>query len=351
MSNSNKDFKEKLWDTIRSEIHPNNVHGESQLSVRCPFCGDSHKNLNSTHFYIKIDVNNNEEPVLFNCVRCDTGGVLSPQVMRMLEVHDIHINSELTSYNKKAVKSIYRSIGLKDNELKLKIQPSVQMDNTYIRNKKYIENRLGRSFTFEELEKLKVVLKFSDFLKFNKIEQITCHPKKAIMLNNDYVGFLTVRNEFINFRQVENNNKYGRRYEKYKVVPNLDNTRKFYSIPNQIDLMTPEPIVINIAEGVFDILGVFYHLHDGVQHNMIHVAACGAGFINVILYFIKKGIVGNVIINLYSDSDRSPQEYRKLYNQIKPWVHEINLFYNEKEKDYGVPLNRIKLIKKKIPIR
>lgn len=347
MDNSYQEIKSLLWDTIITEVVPSEKHSASQLSVRCPFCGDSKKNLNSTHMYIKIDIET-EEPILYHCFRCETSGILTPQVLRMLELNDIHLNSKVKMYNKKAVKSIHNSLGSKDNELNIKIPPSKETSETYIRNKKYIEKRLGRTFSFEELERLKVVFQLGDLLRYNEIDKITTYPKKAAMFHTDYVGFLTMRNEFINFRQVDDRMK-GKRYEKYSVVPNLDNTRNFYTIPNEIDIMSTDPIIINITEGIFDILGVFYHIDDAVQHNTIHAAACGAGFLNVVQYFIQKGIFGNVIINLYSDSDRGPEYYRKLHKLVSPWVSQINLFYNSIGKDYGVKLNEIKLIKRNIP--
>jgi hypothetical protein len=82
---------------------------------------------------------------------------------------------------------------------------------------------------------------------------------------------------------------------------------------------------------------------------MIYSAVCGSGYISVLKYFIQMGIFGNVTINIYSDKDRQPTFYNKLgIDEIKEWVDKINIFYNEKGKDFGVRKDEIKVIRKKL---
>jgi phosphomannomutase len=81
---------------------------------------------------------------------------------------------------------------------------------------------------------------------------------------------------------------------------------------------------------------------------MIYTAVCGAGYVTVIKYFIKMGVIDNVDINIYSDDDRHPNFYKPLVRELKPWVNDINLFYNEKSKDFGIPKKDIKIVKKRI---
>lgn len=340
------EFKVQLWNHIMDNIRPRRKINDSQLAIRCPFCGDSVKNPQSTHFYIKINMRE-DEPILFHCFRCDVSGILTPSVLRSLDLNNLHLNSALISYNNYAVKNKNYEIVVKDNELDFKVPIPDENDERNIKKKEYIENRLGIKTTFEELAGLKTILKLGQFLKYNKIEKITVSKEKAIMLHEDYVGFLTTRNEFINFRQVFPNNK-GRRYEKYSIFNNLDNTRKFYTIPNEIDILSNKKITINIAEGVFDILGIYYHIYEKERKNMIYTAACGSGFISVLKYFIKMGVFGNVKINIYSDSDRNVSFYKPLVKELKPWVDDFKIYYNELSKDYGVTKDEIRLVKKKI---
>jgi hypothetical protein len=144
---------------------------------------------------------------------------------------------------------------------------------------------------------------------------------------------------------VNNSNK---RYEKYPIFYSLDNTRQFYSIPNIIDILTPEYTEINIAEGVFDILGIFYHLKGGDRKNKIYVAVCGSGFNNVIKYLINLGVFGNnIILNIYSDSDKEVSHYKYIKKNLSVWFGEMNIYYNSIGKDYGVHEEKIKLIKRR----
>lgn len=339
------EFKTALWDRLM-ELPVRKKHNSQQLSIRCPFCGDSRKNPKSTHFYIKINFKE-DEPVVFNCFKCDTSGIMNPSVLRTIGINDLDINSSLLSYNKKAMRGMKRQLGVTDNNFNFKIPVADPNNERNIVKKDYLDERLGIKTTFEELANLRVIFRFIDFLKINEIDTITTSKQKAIMLNNDYMGFLTTRQEFINFRQVYTENK-GKRYEKYSIFSNIDNTRKFYTIPNEVDLLSPKKFTINIAEGVFDILGIYYHIYEKENKNMIYTAACGSGFTSVIKYFIKMGVFNNVDINIFSDEDHPPAFYKKLVKEIQPWVDTINLYYNERYKDYGVAKNKIKIIRKKI---
>lgn len=318
---------------------------KTQLAIRCPFCGDS-RTQSSTHFYIKIDLNK-DIPVLYHCFRCESSGLLTPSVLRTLDIHDLTLNSSLIQYNNEAVKVANKSLGITDNKCDFTVPEWDEDDENNNLKKKYFEERLGIETTFEELQEMKIILKLGQFLRHNKIDSITTGQEKAVALNNKYLGFLTIRNEFINFRQVVKDKKF-ERYENYKVINSLDNTRRFYTIPNQIDLLTTKKITINITEGPFDIQGVYHHLYEKDDYNNIFVAACGSGYSAVIKYFIGMGVFGNVDVNIYSDNDRQPYFYKKMINELSPFVDTFNLFYNDKHKDFGVPKDKISVIKKKL---
>jgi len=344
MRTNTEEFKIALWEELMG-IHPRHKVNDSLVAIRCTFCGDSRKSAESTHLYIKVNMSE-DEPVLFMCHRCDTSGILTPSVLRSLDINDLSLNSGLIRYNKVAMKNMKYHLGVINNEFDFKVPSPDPDDARNIFKKKYFESRLGIKTTFEEMVELKSIFQLGQFLKYNDIERLTVDPKKAKALHDDYLGFLTSKNEFINFRQVYES-PY-KRYEKYSIFKNLDNTRKFYTIPNQVDLLTNKKITINMAEGVFDILGVYYHLYNKEKKNMIYSAMCGAGYITVIKYFIKMGVIDNVDVNIYSDNDRHPGFYKALEKEISPWVNKVNLFYNEKKKDYGFPKKDIKIYKERI---
>ncbi len=326
------------------EIPYTKLSSPTQIITRCIFCGDSQKNPHHGHLYIKLNLNN-VEPILFHCFKCEIGGILTPSILRSFKINDLQLNSSLISYNKKSIRN-NKHLGVYNNDLNLKV-PTPKYNKKTLLKKEYIEKRLGIKIPIEELVDLKMIFNLGDFLEYNEIEKITVSKQKALLIHNDYIGFLTAKNEFINFRDITESHD---RYIKYNIYNNLDNTRKFYTIPNNIDLLTPNKITINIAEGVFDILGIYYHLYEKECNNIIYVGVCGSGFISVIKYFIKMGIFGNIDINIYSDRDHNPLFYKKLKEELKDWVSTINLFYNEKEKDYGFPKDRLEIIRRKIPI-
>lgn len=337
-------MKARLRDSLL-QIPKARLVNNKQIVMRCPICGDSKKDPNKTRFYIKIDLES-DEPILYHCFNGDCGasGLLTPSLLRSMDINDLQLNSSLHHYNNKTGKKLNKSLGIKNRNFNFIIP--TPPDNKYTEYKlNYIKSRLGINFSVEELVNLRTIFFLGQFLRVNEIETITVDKEKAKFLNNVYVGFISTYNEFINFR--DTTCKY-KRWIKYSVYKNLDNTKKFYTIPNNIDLLTPKTITINIAEGVFDILGVYHHIFDKEKENMIYVASCDSDFTSVIKHFIQMGVFGNVKLNIFSDSDHSMDFYKPLKHNIKDFVSSITIFYNELEKDYGVKKNNIKLIKKKL---
>lgn len=340
------EFKHELWETIMS-LDVKEKRSDTSISVRCPFCGDTKKHHKHTHFYITIDKKNDEMPILYNCWLCNSSGVMTPDVLRMLEVHDINITTAMKVYNKSIKKKLV-NLGFRDNNLKLKVP--MPEDTKLNRSKlKYLNDRLMVNLSFEDAVKMKIIFDLAQFLKYNHIEEITCSESKAIDLRDNYIGFLSVRNESINFRQVTKGR--GKRYEKYPIMKQLDNTRKFYSIPSSVDVMSGDIITINISEGPFDAMGIYLHLYDENNDNAIITAATGSGFKSVVLYFVNQGVVGdNVVLNIFADNepDKTNQYYKKQIGSLLQWFGETNIIRNEKSKDLGVPKYEIKTIKTKL---
>lgn len=340
----NTDIKSEIREKLL-EIPLAHQVSFDQIALRCAFCGDSRKDPTKTRFYVKINPST-DEPILYNCFNCGVSGLLTPSVLRTFEINDLSVNSSLMTFNKTTVSRIKKQIGINDNTFDLKVPIPANIELNHIK-KDYINKRLGLNLSFRELMRLKAVFSLEELLVQNNIKELTLSKNRASILDRDYVGFLTIRNEFVIYRDITNRNKL--RYDKYSVFRNLDNTRKFYSIPVSIDLMTTEKIYINLAEGVFDILGVYYHVRNQNERNNIYVAVTGSAYASVIKYFIQLGIFGdNVIVNIYSDKDKEPYFYKRLKNELGKWVGDIQLYYNEYSKDFGVPKDNISVINKKI---
>ena len=318
-----------------------------QLQMRCPFCGDSKKDPNKKRLYIKLNQDDPSSPIVYNCFNdnCDASGVLTASTLRSFNIHDMQLSGAVTAYNKNVVGKINKKLGYSSNNFNFEIPRPKNTANNRLK-KKYIEDRLGLKLTAQELVDLRVVFSITDFIDHNHLEY---HAKPFLykLFENDYIGFLTAKKEFINLRDITNKNKL--RYYKYPIFKQLENTRKFYTLPSTIDILSNDKIVINVAEGVFDILGIYYHVYNKNTTNIIYAAVCGAAYTIVLKHFIKMGFVGsNIVINIFSDQGIEPHTYRKMYDDIIPWVGEINLFYNTKSKDCGVHKEDIELIKRKI---
>lgn len=337
-----QDLKYELLDRLNTIKGFYRVSSD-QYNMRCPLCGDSKKDYNKKRFYIKINPND-DSPIVYCCHNCNSSGLLTSDVLRSMDIIDLSFSSKLTRYNKHAMKTLIKRVGVKYKKLNVKI-PHPKATDINMAKKQYILDRLGLSLTAKELVDLKCVFSINDFIKINNIENVSLSKNRLYHIEKDYVGFLTANNEFISFRDITNSNKL--RYDKYNIMPELINTVKMYSIPNSIDILSPEPMYINIAEGVFDILGVYFHLRNQTTKNNVYVAVCGSGFINVVKYYMKLGFVGsNIVYNIYSDSDHGLYFYNKVIELLKTWKCKVNIYYNNIGKDYGVPMDDIELTKK-----
>lgn len=330
-----KEFKLELIEEITHTIFPSS-YSNNELGVRCPFCGDSVKDPNHHHLNIRINPDDNE-PIVFRCLRCNISGLLTSDTLAMIGNVSTEYASALKKYNRLSSKKS----GIIINKQKLDLKfPELKITDGVIKKHKYIEHRLGLKLDIEELNNKKIVYDFLGLMKYNNIENLNCSIEKAISLQNEHVGFLSAKNDFINFRDISGNNK---RYYIYKVLKNFDTTGKFYIMPNNIDPFSTEMKTINIAEGVFDILGLYYHIFKKYEDNMIYTAINGAGYLNVIKYIMNQGVICDVNVNIFSDSDRPPKYYYNMIERIEPFVNSVNLYYNSLSKDYGVTEKEIKL--------
>lgn len=350
--NNKKDFKTELIELLMETQGASRPRFDD-ICVRCPICGDSIKSRDHGHFHIIINTNEDEEPIFYHCFRCTSSGILTPSLLRELGIYDVEITTPLNKYNKMITKRLKNSLELRDGGVNLKFQLP-QLLNLAEPKRRYLNRRLGVDLSFEEWINFKAVFNIGELLMANNIQKFNMSKENVRLIHDDYVGFASTRNETITFRDTKYctdpiEAKARQRYFKYPVVKSINSVKNMYIIPNKIDLMTTEPLEINIAEGIMDILGIYFHVDNRESTNKIHCAVCGSGFYNVCKYFIHLGLFGdNVTINIYSDQDRKPWFYKELFNQLRPLVGNINLIYNDLGKDCGVPKDKIRLSKTKI---
>ena len=345
----NKDTKEAFIDALMSRpgIYTKRVN-DNEYRTRCPLCGDSKKNENTGHMYIKVNVNDNS-PIQFHCFLCEEGGVLKPSMLSMLEIDDINLKSSLTILNKSADKIDKKGIidggTLKTFDYEL---PEIKRSD----KTKYIENRLGIKLPDSAFKKMKVITSLREFLIHNKIKKLTCSDKIAYNIEKNYVGFLSYGNSHILFRDITEKQEIS--WFKYPITKDSSVNRIFYSMDAEIDLFTSDEIIINIAEGVMDIISAHYNLgYDG--ENVLNLCVSGRYYSSLILFLISMGFIGsNITINIFADNDYMFNNknnvntttlgyYKKILSDYKHLFGKIYVWYNLKSKDIGVPRDMIEL--------
>lgn len=322
-----------------------NPVGDIRVKTRCVLCGDSKKDPNKKRLYIKCDFNDASEPITYMCFNCGEYGSLTTDILTMIVGEDYELCQQLKRINKIAMSD---SGNLKVNkyknlhEINVKLPPPYKTGTT-IRKIKYLNERIGYNIPIEDYPKLKLVFNISDFLELNNIPVQSKYKKLIPLYDRDYIGFLSVKNEYIILRDITGNNEY--RYIKFNIFGMESNTHSFYNIKNSINTIGTEPINIIAAEGPFDILSIVYNIYGGIKPNNVFISTNHGAFYNPLLFYINKGLVGsNVYIKIYKDSD-SIMDYNLLKNQLKIYTKNFNLYSNSIGKDFGVPKNEFNIVK------
>lgn len=342
---NNHDIKLKIQKLILNRDVFSEQTSKIQIRTRCPFCGDSQKNLHTGHLYLRINPDDNL-PIVYNCFKCPAQGILKYEDLESLGISDDDIKKNISSLNKTSDKFSY-SESIQDKYFEYKIPDNYDKMHYKI---EYVENRLNHKFSNDELKNMRVITSLKDFLLLNNINKITCKPYIAKLMETKYVGFLSNNNAYILFRDITE--KENIRWFKYRITEESQGQKLFYSLKSSIDLYTKDEITINLSEGVLDCLSIAYNLNN-IGKNVLNIAVCGNFYLTVIRYLIGLGLIGsNVSLNIYSDNDHkestSIEHHKRLLKKYTYLFKEINVYYNTLSKDCGVPLNKILLNKTKI---
>ena len=324
-----------------------------EYRTRCPYCGDSQKELNTGHFYMKIIIQNSSV-IPVHCFKCNYNGILTTEGLDLMGCTDPDIKNGLTFLNKTGK----YDKGVSYNEDQYRYFDRVMPESyRYSEKLKYIDDRLGIDFGIDDYKEMKVVTSLYDFLIANDIHKtIGFNKQQRMILERDYVGFLSFGNSHIIFRDITDTHGYS--WVKFPIDEDGSKNKVWYGMATELDVFTDDEITINMSEGIMDILGVKNHLGMS-KKNTMNIAITGQNYNSIILHLINMGLVGgNVTINIFSDNDamyndnknRASTEkfHRRYLEKYKPLYKNINLFYNMKSKDYGVKKEDIAV--KKIPI-
>lgn len=340
-----EDFRERMMHLLLTLPTARLTGGAKGVNLRCLYCEDS-KNPTSAHMHIRLPDDNNM--MIHNCFKCHTSGIVTHEKLvewGLLEDPDVLV--ELNRYNKRVMKL--------DKNKKFHNTEVFRLDNKVISEGdisetklKYINERLGTNLSYSDLLDAKIVLNLGDLIMSNRIEKYTRHESILKELDKYFIGFISQDNSFMNMRNIEFktgkvNKSIDYRYVKYNIFEKVENTKAYYIIPTAVDVTNPKRIKVNIAEGTFDILSVYYNLRNKEQHS-IYGSILGSGYVSMVKYILVTLKLINIELHIYADNDIHPKVVPTLRNMLTPFNIPLFIHYNryEGEKDFGVPLSKIR---------
>lgn len=317
--------------------------GAIRVKTRCMLCGDSRKDPNKKRFYIVCDPMT-QEAVKYMCFNCGEYGMLTADMLsqalggatqdEVALLRRINKTAMFDSGNKRV--NQYKN----NREIELTIPPAKKTPTT-IKKIKHMNQRIGFPIPVEDYGRLKLVFSIMELLSINHIPVIETYKPFLSLYERDYIGWLSIKNEYLILRDITGKNKY--RYIKFNLFGMDSNAHSFYTISNGINTITQQDIRIVAAEGPFDILSIVYNLYGGIVPDCVFMSTNHGAFYNPLLYYLNKGLVGsNVHIDIYRDSD-SIMNYQLLKNQMKIYTKNFAVYRNVIGKDFGVPADQFEI--------
>ncbi len=315
------------------------------INCRCFNCPDS-ADQSHRHMYIKIP-DNQSDPSWYYCHLCHSSGIITHKTLIQWNIYSEDIALELIDHNSRCSKS--------KKNIKYYSRSVYNIRNTYITDNEntriklqYINNRLGCKFTYDELLKLKIILNLNDLLSSNHITTYTRDPNIVAQLDGNFLGFLSIDNAFCNMRRICDKGlvyeSIDKRYINYKIFDKFDTSERFYTVPTKVELNTPNPIKLHIAEGPFDILSIYKNIRHEEQG--IYTSIAGSNYIGQIMYFLETFMLPFVEIHIYPDNDQygNMSNMRKINQALSIFRYPFYIHRNmyPGEKDFGVSPDHIK---------
>jgi len=336
----NSFFQEYYQFLLSSIPTAKSASGGREVKCRCFYCPDS-KTLSHSHFYISIP-SSKDEPSKYYCQKCNERGYVTHNTLLDWGIWDDDIAIKLINHNK--------GIKYKSNNNRLEIYrlintpAEVNEISQYKLN--YINNRLGTSYTYNNLKDLKIVLNLHEILNRNNISRYTRDINIVDQLDKNFIGFISIDNAFLNMRRLCDEGlvykTIDKRYINYDIFGKFDTSQRFYTIPTKVDI-TNGPIKIHIAEGPFDILSIY----ENVRHREagVYTSIGGANYLGIVLYMIETVKLPWVEVHIYPDNDNVGSTYKMKY--VYNVLHNLNIpMYIHRnvypgEKDFGVSVDHI----------
>lgn len=316
------------------------VSGESEILCRCRYCEDS-KDINKAHMYIKIP-QSEDDVSYYHCFKCNSSGVLNSKKLMEWGIYDPTIASELDMMYKNAYKS--GKMSGRDNIIRYNFSNICTDLKLGYSKLDYINNRLGTGLTIDDCMESKILLNLKDAIVYNGLPP-TREPFIVNQLNENFVGFISHDNNFVNLRKIVQdgivNKNIDLRYVNYNIHNNRGNSEKFFMLPfSGYNVNDPYLINVHIAEGPFDILSIKFNLNP-FNSKDIFIAIGGSGYLTMVKHILYEFKLMRFNLHLYPDNDyigtdenmRSIIEYLSPFSTICVYIHR-NTYPGQK--DYGV---------------
>lgn len=278
--------------------------------TRCPICGDSQSKMNTGHFYI---LTNRGGKCTCYCHKCNFCSQLNTDLLtKLIGPHNFQL----------------------DNQRLRKISPgnsSVPVETDVLDRRsaqyRYLKARMGCDFSDEEMKRLRLIADQEEFFQKYNIQ--------GIQPMSGYITFVSSDGNTLCCRNMIENDQY--RWIKRVIYPQFGSSP--YTIRSGIDILSNEQQILVLAEGIFDVIGVYKHL---IPSAGLYAAALGKDYSKVIRWMVGKGIFGkNMRLHIYSDQD---VPFSKLKNELRKyrWLFEcIAVYYNDADHDFGVQSGNI----------
>jgi hypothetical protein len=313
---------------------------KDEIYTRCPYCGDSQKDMNSGHLYIQY-----RPPFKFFCQRCQTSGYTGPELLKLLGVTSYevtHMVNNALMEHKKGLTVKYGAELNYFNNKRVNLYPNQYTDLEGIKVD-YLAKRLDIVIEERDIETYKLILNVKDFCENNNIDL-----SKRIKSVKDRENFKKVQNHSIGFLTTDKNTiicrsldpeKTGWRYHNFYLFPDATESKKFYTIKKKLDLSQPEHKII-MTEGILDIIGVYNHVFDR-DDEPLYTASNGKSFLFLLNYLASLSLL-NVNIEVYSDKDVGIKFFEYVIrNSRLAKFNGLNIVYNQIGKDFGVTKSEI----------
>lgn len=351
---NNQETKQLLRDAIYQHCQEEGIYYRDvdpiRILTKCPLCGDSDDPTHA-HFYIICDPKSNTNPG-YCCFKCDERGIFTPEILIRMGIHNPNLQSGLQTLNRTASK-VNRKGYFASTEFNFDYQlPPICRG----RKTDYICNRLGKELSDQDLKDAKVITSIHRFLNLNNIYKYRFKIPYMQILERDYVGFLSYGKSHILMRDITNTHDPA--WVCYPITELSQQNKVFYTMDASIDPLSTEPIVVNLGEGVMDILSVCFNLGYN-KPNMLNACVKGKHYEQFLFFLLNLGIVGgNVTINVFADNDMvfnkkargvtDEKYFNRIFKRFRFLYKEINVYWNVKAKDVGVPVDQIALKRMRI---